>query len=76
MVDAADLKSASRKGVWVRIPPSAVDRFPSHCEAKQWPANIADWSFSFTASEYNGSGQHTRLHQGRDCNHGTVSDIS
>jgi hypothetical protein len=24
MVDAADLKSASRKGVWVRVPPSAV----------------------------------------------------
>ena len=23
MVDAADLKSASRKGVWVRVPPSA-----------------------------------------------------
>jgi hypothetical protein len=25
MVDAADLKSASRKGVWVRVPPSAVN---------------------------------------------------
>ena len=24
MADAADLKSASRKGVWVRVPPSAV----------------------------------------------------
>jgi hypothetical protein len=24
MVDAADLKSASCKGVWVRVPPSAV----------------------------------------------------
>lgn len=23
MADAADLKSASRKGVWVRVPPSA-----------------------------------------------------
>jgi hypothetical protein len=23
MVDAADLKSVSRKGVWVRVPPSA-----------------------------------------------------
>jgi hypothetical protein len=26
MVDAADLKSASCKGVWVRVPPSAVNR--------------------------------------------------
>ena len=26
MVDAADLKSASRKGVWVRVPPSAVNQ--------------------------------------------------
>jgi hypothetical protein len=25
MVDAADLKSASRKGVWVRVPPSALN---------------------------------------------------
>ena len=25
MVDAADLKSASREGVWVRVPPSAVE---------------------------------------------------
>jgi hypothetical protein len=25
MVDAADLKSASLAGVWVRVPPSAVD---------------------------------------------------
>ena len=25
MVDAADLKSASCKGVWVRVPPSALD---------------------------------------------------
>jgi hypothetical protein len=25
MVDAADLKSASCKGVWVRVPPSAVN---------------------------------------------------
>ncbi len=24
MVDAADLKSASREGVWVRVPPSAL----------------------------------------------------
>jgi hypothetical protein len=24
MADAADLKSASREGVWVRVPPSAV----------------------------------------------------
>ena len=26
MVDAADLKSASCKGVWVRVPPSAVNQ--------------------------------------------------
>ena len=26
MVDAADLKSASCKGVWVRVPPSAVSK--------------------------------------------------
>jgi hypothetical protein len=26
MVDAADLKSASCKGVWVRVPPSAISR--------------------------------------------------
>ena len=26
MVDAADLKSASLKGVWVRVPPSAVNQ--------------------------------------------------
>ena len=29
MVDAADLKSASREGVWVRVPPSAVICSPS-----------------------------------------------
>jgi hypothetical protein len=32
MVDAADLKSVSRKGVWVRVPPSApavVEHFAS-----------------------------------------------
>ena|GEM_PF-2774330 len=28
MADAADLKSASRKGVWVRVPPSAVSLTP------------------------------------------------
>ena len=28
MADAADLKSASRKGVWVRVPPSAVNLTP------------------------------------------------
>ena len=28
MVDAADLKSASRKGVWVRVPPSAYIKSP------------------------------------------------
>ena len=28
MVDAADLKSASCKGVWVRVPPSAVNVLP------------------------------------------------
>ena len=30
MVDAADLKSASRKGVWVRHPPSAPNILYSH----------------------------------------------
>jgi hypothetical protein len=35
MVDAADLKSASRKGVWVRVPPSAVAKVVS--TGKQFP---------------------------------------
>ena len=30
MVDAADLKSASCKGVWVRVPPSAVAKLVSN----------------------------------------------
>ena len=30
MVDAADLKSASCKGVWVRVPPSAVAKMVSN----------------------------------------------
>jgi hypothetical protein len=30
MVDAADLKSASCKGVWVRVPPSAVAKVVSN----------------------------------------------
>jgi hypothetical protein len=30
MVDAADLKSASCKGVWVRVPPSAVNQAFCH----------------------------------------------
>ena len=30
MVDAADLKSASCKGVWVRVPPSAVSQVVSN----------------------------------------------
>jgi hypothetical protein len=34
MVDAADLKSASCKGVWVRVPPSAVDRHRRNSENK------------------------------------------
>jgi hypothetical protein len=33
MVDAADLKSASRKGVWVRVPPSAV-------RIRPWPNTL------------------------------------
>ena len=37
MVDAADLKSASCKGVWVRVPPSAVAKLVSTylCTGKQ-----------------------------------------
>jgi hypothetical protein len=40
MADAADLKSASRKGVWVRVPPSAVNLTPQ--KFKEQSSQIED----------------------------------
>jgi hypothetical protein len=45
MVDAADLKSASRKGVWVRVPPSAVRSPP-----KSQGTAVGIWAVGFPLS--------------------------
>jgi hypothetical protein len=59
MVDAADLKSASCKGVWVRVPPSAVNRFFRSYETRRCPSNTADSSFSLRITEWEGHGRTT-----------------
>jgi hypothetical protein len=46
MVDAADLKSASRKGVWVRVPPSAVNQ-PHRNSKNEDKKAVSFWHFNF-----------------------------